>query len=73
MNIIQHTKTLVLAFINYGVGLSMEFGFCCNPSPGFVTKARACKGASQEGNLGITSHALESVGECEGMNLHTPK
>jgi hypothetical protein len=23
--------------------------------------------------MGVTFHALESVGECEGMNLHTPK
>jgi hypothetical protein len=37
------------------------------PKPG------ACKGAGQEGSLGFTSHALKSVGECEGMNLHTPK
>jgi len=26
-----------------------------------------------EGSLGITFHAPESVGECEGMNPHTPK
>jgi hypothetical protein len=46
---------------------------CCNPSFGLATKARACKGASQEGSPGVTSHAPKSVGECEGMNLHTPK
>jgi hypothetical protein len=23
--------------------------------------------------MGVTSHAPGSVGECEGMNLHTPK
>ncbi len=46
---------------------------CCNPSLGLVTKARACKGASQEGSPGVTSHVLESVGECEGMNPHIPK
>jgi hypothetical protein len=28
---------------------------------------------SQEGSLGVTSHVLGSVGECEGINLHTPK
>jgi hypothetical protein len=27
----------------------------------------------QKGSLGVTSHALGSVGECEGMNPHTPK
>jgi len=28
---------------------------------------------SQEGSLGVMSHALESVGKCEGMNPHTSK
>jgi hypothetical protein len=46
---------------------------CCNLSLGLVTKARACKGASQDGSMGVTSHAPRSVGECEGMNLHIPK
>jgi len=35
-----------------------------------VTKARACKGASQKGSPGVTSHAPKSVGECEEMNPH---
>ncbi len=35
-----------------------------------MTKARACKGANQEGSPGVTSHVPGSVGECEGMNLH---
>jgi hypothetical protein len=38
-----------------------------------TTKARVCKGAAQEGSLGVTSHAPGNVGECEGMNPHTPK
>ncbi len=46
---------------------------CRNPSLRFGTKVRACKGAGQEGNMGITSHAPRSVGECESMNPHTPK
>jgi hypothetical protein len=37
-----------------------------------MTKARASKGASQEGSPRITSHALKSVGECEGMDLTFP-
>jgi hypothetical protein len=49
------------------------FANCCNPSLGLTTKARVCKGAGQEGSSGIISHALRSVGECERMNLHTPK
>ncbi len=46
---------------------------CRNPSLGLMTKARAYKGAGQERSLGVASHALGSVGECEGMNPHTPK
>ncbi len=46
---------------------------CRNLSLGLVTKARACKGASQEGSPRVTSHALENLGECEGMNPHIPK
>jgi hypothetical protein len=46
---------------------------CRNLNLEFVTKAGACKGAGQEGNPGVTSHAPGSVGECEGMNPHTPK
>jgi len=47
---------------------------CCrNPSLELATKVRVCKVAGQEGSLGVTPHALESVEKCEGMNLHTPK
>ncbi len=49
------------------------FIFCYNPNLGFTTKARACKGVGEEGSSGITPHALESGGECEGMSPHTPK
>jgi hypothetical protein len=45
---------------------------CCNLNLGLETKARACKGTSQEGSPGVTFHAPESVGECEEMNPHTP-
>jgi len=38
-----------------------------------VTKARACKVIGQKGTPGVTPHALESVGNCEGMNPHIPK
>jgi len=38
-----------------------------------ATKARACKGVSQKRSSGLTFHVPRSVGECEGMNLHSPK
>jgi hypothetical protein len=44
-----------------------------NPSLRLATKARAYKGAGQEGSLGVTFNAPGSVRQCEGMNLHTPK
>jgi hypothetical protein len=34
---------------------------CCNPSLGFVTKARGCKVAGQEEDPGVTSHAPGSA------------
>jgi hypothetical protein len=47
--------------------------FSINPSLGFATKARACKGAGQEGSMGVTFHGLGNVGKCEGMNPRTLK
>jgi hypothetical protein len=44
-----------------------------NPSTGLATKARACEVAGQEGSPGVTSHALRSAKDYEGMNPHTPK
>jgi len=38
-----------------------------------MTKAKTYKGAGQEGNLGVTSHAFGNVEECEGMNPRTSK
>ncbi len=46
---------------------------CHNPSLGLTTNVKVYKGAGQEGNPGVTFHAPKSVGECEGMNPHTPK
>jgi hypothetical protein len=46
---------------------------CNNPNFGFAIKAKVCEGASQKWNPRITFHVLMSVGECEGMTLHTPK
>jgi len=45
--------------------------WCCDPSLGLATKARAWKGANRECNRGVTSP--KSVGECEGMSPHIHK
>jgi hypothetical protein len=46
---------------------------CRNLNLKVATKARACKGVSQEGSPRVTSHAPKSVGKCEELNLHTLK
>jgi hypothetical protein len=40
---------------------------CHNPNLGLATKAKAYKGASQEGTLRVTSHAPGSVGQFESQ------
>jgi hypothetical protein len=47
--------------------------WCHNSSFGFTTKAKACKGAGQEGSSRVTFHVPGSVKESEGINPHTPK
>jgi hypothetical protein len=46
---------------------------CRNPSFGLATKAKGLQGCGPRGSLGVTSKTLGSVGECEGVSLHTPK
>jgi hypothetical protein len=50
-----------------------HYNGCHNLNLGFATKARACKRAKQEGDMGGTSYTLVSARECERMNPHTPK
>jgi hypothetical protein len=42
--------------------------YCHNPNLGLATKERVGKVAGQERSPGVTPHAPESVGKCEGMN-----
>jgi hypothetical protein len=46
---------------------------CRNLNLGLATKVRVYKGVGQEKSPRVASHVPESVGECERMNLHTPK
>jgi hypothetical protein len=46
---------------------------CRNPSFGLATKAKGLQGRGPRGSLGVTSETPGSVGECEGVSLHTPK
>jgi hypothetical protein len=41
-------------------GIAFQVGLCRNPSLGFVTKAKVCKVAGQEGDLGAL-HMLPGV------------
>ncbi len=54
----------IVAFVKHNV---VTLTFCLRLRQGFA------KGAGQEGNSGVTTLALGSVRECEGMNPHTPK
>jgi hypothetical protein len=60
-------------FIVVGPLVVPKWWECHNPNLGLASKARACKVTGQEGSPIVTFHCLGSVGECEGMNLHTPK
>jgi hypothetical protein len=71
LNIIR--RTYVIWWYAWGCDKPTLKGYCCNPTLGLATKAKACKGASQEGGLGVTSHAPENVREYERMKPHTPK
>ncbi len=53
--------------------LALIVAACHNPNLGLMTKARACKVASQKGSSEVTSCVPESAKKCEGVNLHTPK
>ncbi len=46
---------------------------CHNPSFELKTKAKGLQGCGPRESPGVTSHTPESVGKCEGVNLHTPK
>jgi len=47
--------------------------YCHNLSLGLTTKAKACKGVGQMWRSGATFQAPNNVGECERMNIYTPK
>jgi hypothetical protein len=69
-----HLQTFDRKLLAHLVKLTFQSRMMCrNPSLELMTKARACKGAGQEGSPRVTSHAPGSVGECEKMNPHTPK
>jgi hypothetical protein len=62
-------SSIMVAFIDY----SHMNNYYCHLSFKLVTKVRVGNSAGQKWSLGVTFHAPRSVGECEGMNPHTPK
>jgi len=46
---------------------------CHDLNLGFVTKAKVCKGANWKWSMGVIFYVLKSVGDCEGINPHTPR
>jgi len=63
------------ARVKFQVNLSqpLEHYLCRNPSFGLATKAKGLQGCGPRGSPGVTSETPGSVGECEGVSLHTPK
>ncbi len=53
--------------------LKTKYVGCRNPSFGLATKAKGLQGCGPRGSPGVTSETPGSVGECEGVSLHTPK
>jgi hypothetical protein len=47
--------------------------WCRNPSFGLATEIKGLQGCGPRGSPGVTSETPGSVGECEGVSLHTPK
>jgi len=65
-NFTLDANRILTIFLNFwGQKYASLQALCHNPSLGFVTKARGCKVASQEGSSGVQ--------ESEGIDPHTPK
>ncbi len=73
VDICWRMETRSSSYGSYGNASVKIHEHCHNPNLRLVTKARACKVVGHEGSQGVTSHALGSAKECEGMNPHTPK
>jgi hypothetical protein len=73
-SILKHYGECKMQLNSNGLNIfKMNYLTCYNPNLGLVTKAKACKGGSQEWTPGIIFHAPGNVGERKGMNPHTPK
>jgi hypothetical protein len=71
---LTHVNLVSQATFPWGVATTIIIqAKCYNLSLGLTTKAKACKGVGQEGNPKVTFHVIGNVGDCEGMNLYTPK
>jgi len=66
-------ELLQLPTTNLNHRIDCCFIVCHNLSIGLATKASVYKGVGRKKSSKVKSHALRSVGECEGMNPHTPK
>jgi hypothetical protein len=53
--------------------MTIEGGCYCDLNLGLAIKAKACKSVGWKWSMGVTFHVHGSVGEHEGMNVHTPK
>ncbi len=64
------------SFTQQGLNETTRKGYhdsCRNPSFGLATKEKGLQGCEPRGSPRVTSETPGSVGECEGVSLHTPK
>jgi hypothetical protein len=57
----------------FKVAMPLQQNVCRNPSFGFAIKAKGLQGCMPRESPRVTSHTLDSVRKCEGVNPHTPK
>jgi hypothetical protein len=59
--------------VDHIAGSAQHNPFVTTLALGLRPKQRGLQGCRPRRSPGVTSHAPESVGKCEGMNPHTPK
>jgi hypothetical protein len=69
-------NTKILMYIHYfllNIVLLFSFKICHDLNFKFVTKAKAMERCELRVQFGSHIHTFGRIGECEGMNPHTPK
>jgi hypothetical protein len=67
-NVYAPTRTMAMNTPTFGTHC-----LCCNPTPCACDQSKGLQRCGPRVSPGITFHAPESAGKCEGMNPNTPK